>query len=238
MEAGMGREPVLRWAARGAFVTLCSLLTGCGVVPVGAAWPSVPVTPLLQVNASRDEVHAYRVEMSRSYDGGEGGHGDEYVLSELALASGSWLLPQADVACDYFFPGYVPLHHYTMAVRLYRPGCQTIEVGSWGLPHEVTWRGVPDLAGQEKAVDDLVSARMSKVRVPPGPRATAQDPSLELSFGSLAPGSKSPEHRKALLFAATEYERLAKTGPDDPASRTVRDRMEKKAAWLREQAAR
>jgi hypothetical protein len=233
----MGRKPVV-WVALCVGLILCPLLTGCGVIPVGAAWPSVPITPLLQVNASKDQMHAYRVEASHSYDGGEGGLHNEYVLRELNITSGDWVLPQADIACDYFFLGYAPLRHHTMTVRLYRPGCQTVEVESWTLPHQVIWTGVGDLAGQEKAVDDLVSARMNKIWVPPDPSVTGYDESSALLFGSLAPGSKSPEHCKALLFAASEYERLAKGVADNPSAQTIRDRMMRKAAWLREHARR
>jgi hypothetical protein len=208
---------------------------------MGAAWPSVGVTPLLQVNATGGQVHAFRVEASTSHGLVDFSGENEYVMSELSVSSGGWITPQGSVACDYFwnlFP-LANLKHHSVMVRLYRPGCQTVEIGAWDLPQEVKWTGAADLAGQEKAVDDLLETwRANSIREMEmqQERNGGQEPSMDILFAGLAPGSKSSEHRQVLLFAAAEYKRLAKGAPADEASRAVRERMEQKAAWLREHA--
>jgi hypothetical protein len=239
----MGPSVFLRRAALGAGLLLGPLLSGC-FVPVGAAWPSVAVTPPLRANAEADQVRAFRVETAQSVGSLEFSGENEYVMREVPVAAGGWVSPQAAVACDYCWYcnfialSYGNLKHHTVRVRLYRPGCETVEVDSWDLPHQVTWTGVADLAGEEKGVDDLMTARQDRWRemMVRQDREAPQGPDAERLFGGLAPGSKSPEHRKALLFAAAEYQRLAKRAREDPASQAIRPRLEQKAAWLREQA--
>jgi hypothetical protein len=219
---------------------LCPLASGC--LLGAAAWPSVSVTPVFNANAPTGQVRAFRVDMSTSHTL-ESSNQNEYVLSELSVSGDGWVAPQGKVGCDYMWVLLLPSDwkNHSVAVRLYRPGCQTIEVGSWNLPHEVKWTGVADLAGQEQAVDDLLETwranmytrmfmRHDREHDPP------REPTPESLFGFVAAGSKSPEHRKALLFAASEYERLAKMAVEGPSSQAIRDRMMNKAAWLREQA--
>ncbi len=234
----MRRSTVVRWAALCVGLLLCPLLSGC--LAAGAAWPSVAVTPPLQVNAPADQIHAFRVEATKTAPTVEFPEPGVYKLREFSVAEGGWVGPQGNVACDYgWYFGAIPLSYWklkqhTVMVRLYRPGCQTVEVTAWGLPKEVEWRGVADLAGQEKAVDDLMSLGATDVwgDVP------EREEGRKWVTRRLGTGSESPEHRKALLFAASEYDRLAKSAPDDAVSRVIRDRMEKKAAWLRDQAAK
>jgi hypothetical protein len=246
----MSHGRLVRWAALGVGLLLCPLLSGC-LVPLGAAWPSLPVIPPLQVNATGGQVHAFCVEAVTSHGSIDFSGENEYVLREVSVSPGGWVRPQVDVACDYGWCwhlialGFVKVKHHTLMVRLYRPGCETVEVGAWSLAHEVKWTGVADLAGQEKAIDGLVSTRGANIWQEMAERRDEEEPPSPSDEGSreetppplgcefLAAGSKSPEHRKALLFAATEYERLAKSSPDDAASRAVADRMRKKAAWLR-----
>jgi hypothetical protein len=239
----MGRRLVFRGVALGVGLLLSPLLSGC-FVPVGAAWPSVSVTPLLQVNATGGQVRAFRVDSSTSHGGIEFSGENEYVLSEVPVSSGGLVSPQGNVGCDYFWYcnfialSYGQVKHHSTLVRLYRPGCQTVEVASWNLPHEVAWRGVADLAGQEKSLDDLLATGTANIFREWAVRDA--DPSredyAERLFGGLAPGSKSPEHRKVLVFAASEYERLAKTAPESAAGQAIRDRLKRKAEWLRERA--
>jgi hypothetical protein len=184
--------------------------------------------------------------VSRSYGSFEfTGRGGVFVLNEVPVFAGGWVSPQARAGCDYFWYwncialSYEHLKHHTVMVRLYRPGCQTVEVSSWSLPEQVVWTGVADLKGQENAVDNLVAAQPFPF-FPETPeernakRAGQESPGSML--GCLAPGSESPEHRKALLFAASEYERLAREVPAGEEGRRMRDRMEGKARWLRERA--
>jgi hypothetical protein len=151
-----------------------------------------------------------------------------YALSEMTVLPTGHVLPQARIGCDYgWYANFVALSywkhtHQTMLVRLYRPGFQTIEVHSWDLGAEPTWTEAPDLADQEKAVDQLVSCGTPRRRP------------LFNSRNIPAPGSASPVHREALLFAAGEYERLAKNRYNYEETRAS---LLGKAAVLRQRAA-
>src|SRR5579885_2463846 len=80
-ETAMRRAPLVRCVALVAGLFVCPLLSGC-LVPVGAAWPSVAVTPPLQVSAAADQVHAFRVEVCDVSAPAESPEPSEYVLSE------------------------------------------------------------------------------------------------------------------------------------------------------------
>jgi hypothetical protein len=235
----MGRRTLVRWAMLGVGLLLCPFASGC-FVPIGAAWPSVSVTPPLQTNAAADQVRAFRVDAVDANATLEFHEPSVYTFRELPVAAGGWVVPQGKAACDYGWYwncialDFWKVKRHTVLVRLYRPGCQTVEVAAWALPKGVQWNGVADLAGQEKAVDDLVS--LGTPDFWGDILKEENDKHSSLVFRRLGNGSDSPEHREALLFAASEYERLAKTAPDDAASRPLRERMEKKAAWLRDLA--
>lgn len=98
---------------------------------------------------------------------------------------------------------------HTVAVRIYRPGYELVEIASWQAPPDLRCKRVDDVFGQAHALDRLYS-------------------------WPLEPGSASEAHREALLFGATEYERLAglETTTDFRFHLTV------KAGHLREQAAK
>jgi hypothetical protein len=232
----MRRSTLVGWTALAVGLMICPLLAGC-FVPLGAAWPSVAVTPSMLVNADPDQVRAFRVDVEDNHAVIDFNEPSVYTLQEVPVLAGGWIAPQANVACDYGWYwncialSYWKSKHHTVMMRLYRPGCQTVEVPAWTLPQNVQWRGIADLAGQEKAVDDLVSIGTSEFPV------GMKDPTgHDFVFRRLATGEESDEHRKALLFAASEYLRLAKTAPDDADSRAIRDRMQQKAAALRQLA--
>jgi hypothetical protein len=260
----MRRSALARWTALGIGLLACPLLSGC-LVPVGAAWPSVRVTPLLQVDSGPDKVRAFRVDKTTSHGCMDFSLDNEYVLKEIPVSSAGWVSPQGKVACDYcwywncialtYFNG----KHHSVTVRLYEPDRQTLEIDSWDLPHGVQWKIARALDEREKAVDELVSTRGANSWQEMHEQHDALNPAgAESLFRFLAPGSNSPEHRQALLFAASEYERLAKTDPqDDPCSRVsiggvvlpyqppdektlqiLRERMMQKAARLRDLAAK
>src|SRR5262249_55337083 len=50
---------------------------------------------------------------------------------------------------------YLTYTDHTMAVRLYRPGFDLVEIKSWDAVREVAWTPAPDLAGRETALDNL-----------------------------------------------------------------------------------
>jgi hypothetical protein len=202
----------------------CCLLSGC---LGGYAYPTVAVTPAMKVADTEEHVYAFRVAVKDESAVIDFPEEHVYVLSEMTVLPTGHVLPQARVGCDFGWYFISPLTywkhtHQTMQVRLYRPGWQTIEVGSWELLAEPTWTAAADLAAQEQAVDRLVSC------------GTPSRPPIFQSKNVLAPGSAGREHHDALLFAAAEYERLAENR--DTAEET-RAHLLDKAAALRKRAA-
>jgi hypothetical protein len=140
---------------------------------------------------------------------------------------------------------------FTLAVRLYRPGFQTMEVKAWDKSPPLQWSEARDLLAQEKAIDDLLmdpatpkweyiaSKGMEPAQPPVGQsrftwweQKDQKSPPL-----GLQPGAVSPSQRQALVFAANEYQRLA-ASPNgmSPTNQAVRERLQKKAIWLRKYA--
>jgi hypothetical protein len=121
-----------------------------------------------------------------------------------------------------------------VAVRLYRPGYDLVEIRAREPADGVIWKAAPDLASQERAVDALFSAGTVAAGL------TREADPEELLFDALVvlePGSTSDEHRDALLFGAAEYDRLAASvqGRDSDAL-NAHTRLYKKAVALRTRA--
>src|SRR5262249_37497700 len=93
-----------------------------------------------------------------------------------------------------------------MAVRLYRPGFDLVEIKSWDAVREVAWTPAPDLAGRETALDNL------------------------FRVDQLDRDCKLPAHIECLEFGASEYERLSRDAALDSDS----ERLDAKARALRE----
>jgi hypothetical protein len=148
-----------------------------------------------------------------------------------------------DSQFTYFGPAEV-FCEFTVLVRVYRPGYRTIEIRAGDKTRE--WHWVPaDFLEQEKAIDALLG-------VQPGPdgrwggwwKHGVRAPHSELGGSTwpggqtigdygLQPGSVSAKHREALLFAAGEYERLAKScTTNSPTLEKARHRLERKAAQM------
>jgi hypothetical protein len=126
---------------------------------------------------------------------------------------------------------YVKHTSHKVRVRLYCPGYQTVEIRAHEDRDPIQWTAAPNLVAQEKAVDDLF--------------ATSNDAWAEIrvkdkgdrQLAGLEPGSTSVAHKKALLFAASEYERLAGTVLDDrDEGNTIRLRLLDKAGRFRKRA--
>lgn len=219
---------------------MCVLATGC--IPIGYAYPTVAFVPGVRVGAPVDEVHAFRLDVADDDNGIEFAdrEHDRYILHSLSPGAGDRLWPQMKTAVDYGWiwhfiaMSYGGHTHHTLLVRLYRPGFQTIEVRSWQKGGEAKWVEAADLETQEKAIDDLLSTWGTDfqgwIR-----RRTSHDskdaPRDSTVFHSLAAGSTSKSHRQALLFAASEYERLKSA-----ADQAMRSRLEEKAQALRQLA--
>ena len=161
-------------------------------------------------------------------------------------------MPQTTVAFAYgliMLPiDYAQTHyHHTLLLRLYRRGYETVEVGSWELHKEIVWKRAADLRGREIALDDIFSGLQhgGQVSAPSVLQAKFAMPGLELNWNdskrvdfNLQPGSESRAHKKALLFGADEYERLASSfAASTEELRDAQARLLAKAAWLRKRAA-
>jgi hypothetical protein len=216
------------------------LLVGC--MPLGYAYPTVSYIPPGTVGAARDEVHAFRVDVTDDDNCLEITEKDHYELSRLPLHSDGSYDPQTKVGVDYgcilycMANVYDTATHHTMLVRLYRPGYHTVEIEPWQEQERVQWVEATKVEEQEQAIDDLVSTWKTTPQrlqnqaafegfVPP------RDP---IVFRYLAPGTTSEEHRDALLFAAAEYSRLLLDAKDAD----TKARLQAKATALREMAAK
>jgi hypothetical protein len=195
----------------------CPSLTGCFG---GWAYPSVSViTPAARI-PNKEEVRAFRVDVKDDLIAMDVGEHDRYELSEISAADR--LTPQVKVAVDH---GWFMLNaisfgqhtQYTLKVRLYRPGYETVEINSWELVDKVEWKKAKSLREQEEAIDALVSTWETKAKIGQEQYWQSQAvpekgrpvrPNLPVVFDALAPGSTAKAHRDALLFAASEYERL------------------------------
>ncbi|HTU92704.1 MAG TPA: hypothetical protein VMF69_21670 [Gemmataceae bacterium] len=231
--------PKTRIAGRACGV-LALLVTGC--MPLGYVFPTVSYVRPATVGPARDQVHAFRVDVTDESNCFEIPEKDSYVLTPLPLNGDGSFEPQVKVATAYgwFLDGVTVIwgscRHHTVHVRLYRPGYQTIDLVSWRNNEPLRWTPAATPQEQEQAVDDLVSTWWtSPMRVQTQYAAQGFEPPREpIVFRYLAPGSTSDEHREALGFAAREYERLAR-GVNDA---ELQARLAEKAKTLRQIVAR
>src|SRR5262249_55105685 len=110
----------------------------------------------------------------------------------LEMAWGQWMLNPT---------GFANHRKHEVRVRLYRPGYQLVEIRPDHDSDTIQWKSAPSLADQEEAVDALLDMMNFGWW---SPRSLFADWS-----SYLAPGSESPDHRSVVLFAASEYDRLA-----------------------------
>jgi hypothetical protein len=181
-----------------------------------------------------EDVHVFRVDITRDFADISGS--DHYTLSEVPAGPPGWLLPRTKVSATYgIFVFGIALNYpvfisHSLAMRLYRPGYELVELDSWDLPEKITWKPASDLQSQERALDRLF-LRDEKDALGP-----AQWPIIS---HCLSPGSKSRAHRRALLFGASGYERLATSDLGSGPERTEeRSRLQRKALDLRELASK
>jgi hypothetical protein len=211
-----------------------------GCIPIGYAYPTVSYVRSLPVAAPPDEVYAYRVDVADDDNSIEFPEADEYVLTALPLDREGRFTPQVKLSLDYgwFWNMIAAIYnehtHHTVMVRLYRPGFHTIEIASWDKPGSVKWEPALTLAEQEQAVDELVSTWDASRSAMQHVYTRTEPPRDPLVFKSLAAGSTSDEHQRALQFAACEYERLQRTTSE----REIRVRLDAKAKELRLLAAK
>lgn len=203
------------------------LATGC-LIPY--AYPKLDYVPACDVGPASD-VHAFRVDVSaRQIDIGETG---SFTLTEIEPRADGSFPPQvgASVERGYLVLGIAINYNvgrlHATRVRLYRPGHLLVELPAWGSARDVVWTAAPDWAAQEKAIDDLLQR-------PPVSVSAAHFVKSQGSFWGPENqprdiGSKTPLPQP-YLFAAAEYERVAKLAPAE----TDAYRLREKAKRLRE----
>jgi hypothetical protein len=227
------RRSPFRFLACPLSLAFLSCLSGC----LPYVYPKVSWTPSVSVGTNPEEVHAFRVDVTG--DVVDIGESDRYTLARLT-PTGNHEPAQTRVSLEYglYVVGIAlnyPIHHgHTTLLRLYRPGYQLVEIKSWELPGKITWTPAPDLAAQEKAVDDLLNVPTIGPRL--GLSGNWLDKDLQGNI-ALQPGWVSAKHREALLFAASEYDRLALLTPNaSEQDRQIRARLLSKSNSLRDLA--
>ena len=211
-------------------VCLVCLPSLCGCIPyVG---PSIDYTPRVKLEAPRDEVKAFRVDIASSqYSMGLSGpaltKANTERLSEVPISYRDEVPGQAKASVQYGIVFIGPLtfrlrESASVALRLYRPGYDLVEIVSWELTNRVEWKPAADLAAQEMSLARLFGSNQD------GRSQSA------IRFGCCQEkGSVSAAHREALLFGASEYERLAQL----PCSDEKRETLAKRAKDMRDLAA-
>lgn len=204
------------------FVCLVCLpsLSGC-IIPY--AYPKLDFTRALQLDAPPGDVRVFRVDVAQAKSGPPATFELEQ-LTEISVPSSGKVTPQIQASLPtgvYFFMGALNYDfgsRRTLALRVYRPGFELVEVKSMERTNQLAWAPAPDLAVQERALDTLFPLKRGD-EFQAGERVTNR-------------GSISPEHRAALLYGAAEYERLAATTDlHDECTNLLR-----KATQLRERA--
>lgn len=170
---------------------LCLPFLGGCVLPY-CAYPTLDYTPSVKLERTTDQVRAFRVDIDRPTADMSVFVGPVYErLSEVPVTDTDDIPAQVRPSLSYGLVvlgialNYLTHTSHSVALRIYRPGYELVEVKSWEAVNKVVWRLAPDLAGQQHALDAL------------------------LPLGRLEPGSPSAAHREILLFGASEYERLA-----------------------------
>jgi hypothetical protein len=228
---------VARQAVASAFAVFCAIQAGC----IPYAYPNLMSVSAVRLDATPEPITAFRVEV-RGQATYQNSSTSDYDLSRIDRGPGDRLPAQSAMSLEYgdYNPACVPTsshHGKTLLVRLYRPGFETVELRA-GDEAKVGWMPALDLAGKERAIDDLLAepaysyfahARRRADREEAGGAAPEADVPQ-----SLPPGSRSAAHHAALVFAANEYERLILSAKPPEA---VADRLRKKAAAVRARAA-
>ncbi len=192
-------------------ISCLPLFSGC-ILPY-CAFPTVSYTPRVNIEDA-DNVHAFRVDFTNDtgdmsvFAPGPGTGRFSSVTAKRDNAVPAQIKPS--VSYGFVVIGvalnYLTYTDHTMAVRLYRPGFDLVEIRSWEAARDVTWTPAPDLAAQEEALDNL------------------------FQVDQLDRDCKLPTHIECLKFGASEYERLSREATLkgdsqrlDAKARTLRD---------------
>jgi hypothetical protein len=196
------------------FIFLPLLLTGC--IPIPYVYPTMDFVPPTQVGVPHDEVRAFRVDVRKEWGPCFAFQASRIALAEVPCSATGRTSSQVQVSMGYgYLLPYGVLNyqfgtHPDLELRLYRPGCQTVRVDSWQRLEQVDWQQAATLQEQERAIDQLLFACDSRRALAPPSESDGNVMSdWDGTPAALLPGSASRAHREALLFAGTEYERLA-----------------------------
>lgn len=188
--------------------------------------PTVSYVPPYDLECPAGEVHVFRVNVARErYDRACNLDNDLCELAEVGPEGINKTPGQTKLGCTHgvsvWSLGSATTSH-TIAVRIYRPGYETVEINSWDPPGKLIWKPALTAAVQEMALDDLFDL---------GDKKPAEGTAMV--HRELQPGSKSPAHREALRFGAAEYAHLAgQVTGKDASQRELRDRLVEKARKL------
>lgn len=205
-------------------------LPGC-FLPYAA--PSLSYVPPFDLECPAGEVHAFRVNITRTTK--NHAQSETIALKEIGVDGMKKTAGQTGLEINRGrLTGDEGTSH-TIAVRLYRPGFETVELNSWDSPGKVIWKPALTAAVQELALDDLFD--LGNVD-----RKDDQSEVERRRKRMLEPGSVSEAHRAALRFGAAEYARLAgqivgKERSVPTAQQELRDRLVAKARRLEQLAA-
>lgn len=212
-----------RWSHKGWLAGLLLLLPSAGGCLLPVCEPVVSETRGIGLGADPAEyadVHAFRLNITTVHQDGEAAR-EFYRLSELS--------PVYDPASPAGKPAYIPAQRLkawtsgysywlpffqgrheeipSVALRVYRPGYELIVVDADTDVAVMAWTPVNDFRGAVTALDRLFLFTGSA-----SPMSTRQRSLAEQTDQKLQTGSAAPEHRQALLFGASEYDRLALIG--------------------------
>lgn len=231
----MGR--LTRRLILGGVCLACLGSTGCLQVPFYL--PEYGKVSATRPGCEPREVHAFRVDVTQKIELKDGPppefkttgtNVENLQLTRIPLADDGTTPSQVAFNCasGWTYVGFWNFVNtctsHAVAVRLYRPGFETIELKAGHDPREMQWHEALHLAAQERAIDNLLGAN---------PLETSKSLSNELQR-RLEPGSKSTAHRDALLFASREYERIARAvSPDELDGSAFRARLMEKSRRLK-----
>src|SRR5258708_6780657 len=198
------------------------LLSSAGCV-IPFAYPAIDCTPPLHLPDEEPELHVFRVDVSQHR--ADIGVEREEVLTEIP--SQSYVPFQVKLSLTYGFYVFGVALNFPVAwgndltIRLYKSGFELVEIRPWQSVDSITWKKLDDVEWQGKSLDKAFPIHQT---IPDW---------FPIRTDTLAPGSKSDAHHKALLFGAAEYMRLA----DQPSMSSEKISLIAKAEGLRQLAA-
>jgi hypothetical protein len=167
------------------------LACAAGCLPLFYAYPTFSYVPELGLDSDHKDIAAFRVSITD-----DSTLPGRYRLAQLPIAGNGRVWGQGQSGINTGF-GDKQVSH-TLQVRLYRRGYRLIDIHAWQ-GESIQWTEADGSRARERAIDGLLTPTEAGLHA-----ARKNDP-----LGHLEPGSVSPQHRQALLFAAGEYEYLA-----------------------------